>query len=211
MMPRTVRLSRATVQPWKNGGGTTRELLAWPTAENWTLRVSVATVERDGPFSAFPGVTRWFTVVAGRGVRLALPTGGRILRMGDAPACFPGEAAPDCLVLDGPTDDLNLMARNQPGVEARLSPAKVGSELAMPGHRWRALYTQEGASLRMDTTAKTLKGATLGIPAQSLVWSDAADGPTWTLAAGVAAWWLVLAEAPAPAPSPEPARQAKRK
>ena len=202
MTPRTVRLAKAKAQPWKNGGGTTRELLAWPTPEDWSVRVSVATVERDGPFSAFPGVTRWFTVVAGRGVRLALPTGGRILRVGDAPVCFPGEAAPDCLVLDGPTHDLNLMARNQRGVEARLWPAKVGSELPMTGHRWRALYTQEGASLRMGTTAKTLKGATLGIPAQSLVWSDAADGPTWTLAAGVAAWWLVLAEMPAPAPTP---------
>ncbi|MDW3472061.1 HutD family protein [Escherichia coli] len=26
------------LQPWRNGGGVTRQLLAWPDDENWLLR-----------------------------------------------------------------------------------------------------------------------------------------------------------------------------
>ena len=55
-------------QPWKNGGGSTRELLAWPHAHDWALRISVAAVERDGPFSAYPGVQRWLAVRMGIGL-----------------------------------------------------------------------------------------------------------------------------------------------
>ena len=40
----TVALSSATPQAWRNGGGVTRELLAWPAADAWRVRVSVADV-----------------------------------------------------------------------------------------------------------------------------------------------------------------------
>ena len=46
------------------------ELLARPDARGWQVRVSVAEIGQDGPFSAFPGVTRWFTVLKGAGVEL---------------------------------------------------------------------------------------------------------------------------------------------
>ena len=47
--------------PWKNGGGSTRELACWPPGagmDSFAWRVSVATIARPGPFSAFPGVDR---------------------------------------------------------------------------------------------------------------------------------------------------------
>ena len=31
-------------QPWRNGGGTTRELLAWPSAEHCNLRIALADI-----------------------------------------------------------------------------------------------------------------------------------------------------------------------
>ena len=38
-------LAGAAAQPWRNGGGITRELLAWPVAsDQWALRVSVAQI-----------------------------------------------------------------------------------------------------------------------------------------------------------------------
>ncbi len=37
-------------QPWRNGGGQTRELLAWPTGADWKLRISRADIESDGRF-----------------------------------------------------------------------------------------------------------------------------------------------------------------
>ena len=34
--------------------------------DDWTLRISVADIDADGPFSPFPGITRWFAVLDGR-------------------------------------------------------------------------------------------------------------------------------------------------
>ena len=81
-----VRLADATAQPWRNGGGMTRELLTWqrpdlPSSQGWSVRVSVADIARDGPFSAYPGVTRAFTVLEGEGVTLDWG-GGRSRRLG---------------------------------------------------------------------------------------------------------------------------------
>ena len=49
------------VSPWKNGGGTTTEVAAFPPGaplENFGWRVSIAQVARSGPFSLFPGIDR---------------------------------------------------------------------------------------------------------------------------------------------------------
>ncbi|MFG5407966.1 HutD family protein [Piscinibacter sakaiensis] len=39
-------------QPWRNGGGHTRELWTWPADGPWQARLSVADIAADGPFSA---------------------------------------------------------------------------------------------------------------------------------------------------------------
>ena len=71
-----VRLQDQAAIPWRNGGGTTRDLLTWPApGDGWQLRVSVALIDRSGLFSVFGGVSRWFTVLDGAGVHLDLPSG----------------------------------------------------------------------------------------------------------------------------------------
>ena len=60
-----IRLDEVPASPWRNGGGVTRELLAWPEAADWCCRLSVAEVTQDGPFSRFDGVQRWFAVLGG--------------------------------------------------------------------------------------------------------------------------------------------------
>jgi environmental stress-induced protein Ves len=107
-----VRLADVRLQSWKNGGGVTRELLAWPTRENWQVRLSVAEIERDGPFSAFPGVMRYFAVLSGRGIDLE---GIGLLHEGDVPVEFEGDEARQCKLIDGPTRDLNLMIQREAG------------------------------------------------------------------------------------------------
>jgi len=104
----------AMPRPWRNGGGVTRELLCLPAGagDDWTLRISVADIEADGPFSAFPGITRWFAAVAGAGVRLDFRDAGIDVRPGSAPLCFDGAEAPGCTLLDGATRDLNVMVRS---------------------------------------------------------------------------------------------------
>ena len=128
-----VDASAATPAPWKNGGGVTRELLRLPadSGDDWTLRISVADIAADGPFSAFHGITRWFAVLDGAGVRLALPDGALEVRRGDAPLRFDGADAPDCTLLDGPTRDLNVMVRTA-RAESIVTPATFLDE-AGPG------------------------------------------------------------------------------
>jgi environmental stress-induced protein Ves len=110
-----VHLADVPPTPWKNGGGTTRELVAWPNAADWVWRLSVAEVASSGPFSTFDGVQRWFAVLAGAGVRLHLqaPGGAQThdLTVRSAPLCFDGAVPTHCDLLGGPTQDFNLMLR----------------------------------------------------------------------------------------------------
>jgi hypothetical protein len=130
-----VHAASAAPQPWKNGGGVTRELLRLPAAasgaDDWTLRISVADIAADGPFSPFPGVTRWFAVLEGAGVRLVFPDRVLNVHRSAAPLRFDGADAPGCTLLDGPTRDLNVMVRQDRG-EALVTPATLLDE-ADPG------------------------------------------------------------------------------
>ena len=67
--------------PWKNGGGTTAEIAAFPDGAGFNAfdwRISLAEVASDGPFSAFPGIDRTLMLV--EGARLALDRRGRVAR-----------------------------------------------------------------------------------------------------------------------------------
>ena len=98
----SVRLDEVFPTPWRNGGGTARELLAWPHREDWHVRVSLADIERDGPFSSYPGVARWFAVASGAGVKLRVDGNGHSLKPGSAPFRFDGGARVECDLLAGP-------------------------------------------------------------------------------------------------------------
>lgn len=200
-----VALADRPAQPWRNGGGITHDLLAWPPDQAaWQLRVSVATIDRDGPFSRFDGVQRWFTVLSGAGVRLQWPRGDVSLVPGDAPLAFDGADAPGCTLLAGSTRDLNLMALQGAG-RARMRSALAGQPLTGP-HRWRGLYTAAPAVLQTTEGQHALA-------AHTLAWTDAAaavdtavdtavhtdhagrirEPGAWTLTDATGpAWWLTL-------------------
>ena len=172
-------------QPWRNGGGSTRELLTWPGGGDWALRVSLAVVAQDGPFSAWPGVRRWFAVVEGGGVELGLPEGPVCVAAGSPPLQFAGDAAPPCRLLDGPTQDLNLMVRRGRGAMRRAMPATA----APTGTPWRALYTADAATLALD-------GAVMPLPAGTLAWLHSDEPVGWQLQdEPVRAWWLTWSPA----------------
>ncbi|RZU02237.1 HutD family protein [Rivibacter subsaxonicus] len=177
-----VRLADVAPTPWRNGGGSTRELLAWPNAERWALRLSVAEIERDGPFSSFHGIDRWFAVIDGAGVELRFGSADRIrsVRRGDEVLQFDGGIAPACRLLDGPTQDLNLMlARGRGGLQ-RLQP----SEPLLLRAPLKAVYVADAAVLHRAGAAPQ------PLVAGSLAWSDAAAGELWTIEAapGARAW-----------------------
>jgi environmental stress-induced protein Ves len=100
--------------PWKNGAGTTTEIAIDPpgadVAGRFRWRLSIADVERSGPFSAFPGYDRTIMVIAGRGMELAV--GERLPHRLDRPFepfVFSGETPAECRLVQGPIRDFNLM------------------------------------------------------------------------------------------------------
>jgi environmental stress-induced protein Ves len=170
--------SDATPVPWKNGGGVTRELLRLPAhGDDWTLRISVADIDADGPFSAFPGISRWFAVLTGAGVRLRWPTRAQHVRTGDAPLHFDGDDAPDCTLFDGPTRDLNIMVRNS-HAQASVTLAAFG------GEQWALRTLGMGFFALRPVCLHGPLEAPVEMPALSLCWQDPPFGPTrpWRIA-----------------------------
>lgn len=182
-----VPLDSIPAQPWKNGGGRTHELLAWPMAADWRLRVSVADILGDGPFSPYPGVERWFAVLQGAGVQLAWPGGGeRRLTPRDAALHFPGDPAPQCRLVGGPTRDLNLMLRGSG--EAGLSPV-------LSGAGWATTAAQCGLFTLCEGTWESAEGRKRVLPAWSLCWLPRAPRHMQRFTARddsvqPAGWWL---------------------
>jgi environmental stress-induced protein Ves len=179
-----VQADNVLAQPWRNGGGQTRELLAWPDAAQWKVRISRADIASTGPFSAFPEVQRWFAVLEGSGVRLHLPGGPRTLQAEDSPLQFDGAAAPHCDLIDGPTQDLNLMVRKGHSLMA-------GAQAGQPwdaAFALRALYTCVAG--KWTDTDRTLE-----VPAHSLLWQITDHSVPWTFVPvdsklAVRAWWM---------------------
>lgn len=179
-------LDEAVPQPWRNGGGVTRELLAWPPgASDWQLRVSVAEITQNGPFSAFPGIARWFAVLQGAGVTLHFAQGDVAMTTQSAALNFDGADAPGCTLVDGPTQDLNLMLRDDAGEGGLLRAAS--------GVTWhssaplRGLFSTGALHVQAGDEAPTV------VHGAALMWSETSDALPWqisALAPGTRAWWL---------------------
>jgi len=105
-----VRWADAAEVPWKNGGGVTRELVV-TGGDPFEWRLSAATIDRDGPFSEFPGVDRVLVVLRGRGVMLDIDGAPTRLDTPGAGVAFAGEAPVGSRLIDGASVDLNLMTR----------------------------------------------------------------------------------------------------
>jgi environmental stress-induced protein Ves len=113
-----IHLDDVRPTPWRNGGGTTRELFTWPDPQQWRCRASVAQISQAGVFSSFPGVQRWFAVLEGDGVRLKVGAESHTLKTRDEVFGFDGAAKTSCELLGGETQDFNLMLRD--GVSAKI-------------------------------------------------------------------------------------------
>jgi uncharacterized protein len=171
-------------QPWRNGAGRTRELLAWPSAADWALRISLADIDADAPFSTFAGVQRWFAVLDGGGVVLRFAAGERRLVPGSAPLCFDGAAAPGCRLIDGPTRDLNLMLR----------AGSATMELAPSGTAWTHAAPQRGLFCAAPGLWRCGDGRQQGLAARSLLWLVDAAALEFSFDAdnAMAAYWLAF-------------------
>jgi uncharacterized protein len=111
-MLRIIRSADYPTRPWKNGGGTTRDIAVSPpgaSLDNFDWRLSLARVDRDGPFSRFDNVDR--TLVLLSGAMTLHEQDRRIDLVRHEPVMFEGERALDATVAGGATLDFNVMTR----------------------------------------------------------------------------------------------------
>jgi environmental stress-induced protein Ves len=105
-----------TPASWRNGGGVTRQIAAFPPEaglEDFHWRVSMAVVGSDGPFSVFPGVDRMLWLLSGDGLELCRQDGSSHIRHPGERLDFPAEERIEALLLGGPVEDLNVMTNRR--------------------------------------------------------------------------------------------------
>ena len=181
-----VRLADVQPSPWRNGGGSTRELLAWPDSTNWDWRLSVAEVASDGPFSRFDGVTRWFAVLQGEGVRLDINGQVHALTRSSPPLCFDGGLPTGCTLIAGATQDFNLMLR-QGRARARMLRVAGSHGVTLDTACTVAVYLAQGPGHLGRKTGR------LDLQAGTLVWGRVAAGEALSLHAPEALWMEIAA------------------
>lgn len=192
MMPRFIALSDCPPQAWRNGGGQTRELLAWPARDAWQVRISVADVAQDGPFSHFVGVHRHLVVWQGAGLRLSSAGAADPVHLtpASAPWSFSGELPVQASLMEGPARDLNLMCRGVAGGVLRAVPHQPWSPVCGAAG---VFATQTG---RLWARSEAGSSAVLSwpLPPTTLCWFDTAPVQLWWApdepASDPRAWWL---------------------
>jgi hypothetical protein len=157
-----IQLSNVAAIPWRNGGGTTRELLAWPHKDEWNVRLSVARIEKAGPFSVYPGVTRWFAVLSGEAVKLSIAGEEQMLQAQSGPVRFDGGTAVECALVGGATEDFNLMLRGREGLLRRVSGRQ---EIACRKGSLVGVYSHDHEVAFMAVEVRIV------IPPRTLAWS----------------------------------------
>lgn len=110
-----IDLKSVRATPWKNGGGTTRELAVHPQTAglgDFIWRFSIADVSESGAFSNFAGIDRIITLIDGDGMRLE---GDCIhdLTTRYEPFSFRGEASVQATLIGSACRDFNLMLRRE--------------------------------------------------------------------------------------------------
>jgi environmental stress-induced protein Ves len=148
--------------PWKNGGGVTNDVLLEPPGashEDFDLRVSIAPITAEGPFSSYPGIERTITVLGANPLRLIFEGGAQDMLLERLrPATFDSVLAPHSRLPDGPTRVINVMTRG-PDLSAEVSVVTGGEErsfLLRKGER-AVLYAVEGSwTVRSDAPGVVL-------------------------------------------------------
>lgn len=130
-----IRYQDCPSTPWKNGGGSTKQLLISPINAELTefdYRISIASISSNGPFSSFIGIDRQLVILEGDGVELSIDshegtkqinglgaeekimrdtTEYKRLTPTDSPFCFTGETSITSQLLGSNVIDFNVMTK----------------------------------------------------------------------------------------------------
>ena len=128
-----IRLDDHRLVPWKNGRGMTREVADGHRPDGSIVwRVSLATVDRDGPFSDFAGYKRVIMMLEGEGMRLDFGGhGSALLDRPFVPVVFDGAWPTSARLVGGPTRDLNVVtARRDAASSVAVLPVDGALDIA---------------------------------------------------------------------------------
>lgn len=132
---RVLKAADYKTTPWKNGGGVTQDILLLPedsTQENFDIRLSLAPIVTEGPFSSFPGIDRHITLLSSGALDLVFGSETRSLKRLE-PLYFDSVQQPVSKLPEGAVRVLNVMTRRGRW-HAQVMPASGGKEplLAAP-------------------------------------------------------------------------------
>jgi len=156
--------------PWRNGAGSSDQILSWPADDDdrFVWRAALATIERPGPFSGWPGIDRTFALVGGDPVVLDFDARPPVSVKRGEVARFRGEDAPGCRLVGGTARAFNLMVRRGRGrgdiafatsrEPAALMTAScvcyaVSGACRVDAGAERAIHLDEGHALAIDAPA----------------------------------------------------------
>jgi len=135
-------------EPWANGAGVTTVILREPDDADWQVRVSVARVEQEGPFSEL-AATRRALIPLDAPMTLRFHDGIMLHASRFEVLRFDGSPAPEGLLPEGPTRDFNLMLRG--GARGEALPRTLADTMFLPGEsgvRWLVYLESGQATLR---------------------------------------------------------------
>lgn len=130
----TISPDRFKQIPWKNGKGVTSELAISEghSIDDFTWRISIAQVDKDGAFSDFSGLHRTLVLLEGRGLELCHDDTSfdRLQRPLDY-AEFDGGSRTVGTLISGPITDFNVMSRAG-RMSAQVGVYRESTELPVP-------------------------------------------------------------------------------
>jgi len=185
---RILRASDRIAVPWKNGGGTTSEVVVYPEGagfDDFGWRISVAQIAKGGPFSTFPGIDRKLAMLDGR-VTLTIEGRAIALSPDSPPAIFPGDVPTSAELVEGPASDLNVMTRRG-AFTARMERRHLGlCELA----------TSRDAAARfcfpLTATSASFEGGTARLGSGDAIQLDPDDQGALAFAPQTACLWIEI-------------------
>lgn len=105
-----VRAAGLVPVPWRNGQGTTRDIITHAGPSGALLwQASIADLDRDADFSDFTGFDRIFTPISGGTVELSFGDAGYLPCPVLHPVAFRGEQRTRCRVPHGPARAFNAI------------------------------------------------------------------------------------------------------
>ena len=173
--------------PWKNGGGSTTEIAIGPPEsgfEDFDWRVSLATIEKDGAFSLFPGVDRTLVLVEGHGMTLDIDGEPTLVTDTEPVVAFDGSSQVNAKLSRGGSTDFNVMTRSERCYHTFGRRRLAGDSTFVARADITVLFLAEGETLELGNEKERI-----GLVRYDAVVLEA--GSTWKLEAGQGMIYIV--------------------